>query len=112
MTEYGDTNIPLTLSNSASSGAAAKGTVWNTNGNSPALPDWTNNPGGYPSAIHFHGEPSGQPLTQITTSNSTLFNFTNNPFTINVWLRPYMKGVITWGMTHTAQTDGICQGLR
>jgi hypothetical protein len=85
MTEGGQTNIPLTLSNSAITGVAAKGTLWDTNEGGVW---WTNGPGGIANtAIHFHGE-----STYITTSNSTLFNFTNNPFTINVWLRPSNGG--------------------
>ena len=102
MTEYGETNIPLGLSNSATYGTNANGIVWNTNsGSSPQLPDWVNNPGGYPSAIHFHGLTTNGTTniaqTQITATNSTLFNFTTNPFTINVWVGSYGNGYYFMG---------------
>jgi hypothetical protein len=92
MTEYGQTNLPLVLSNSAKAGIA-NGTVWNTNDHILALPDWTNNPGGYLSAIHLHGTN----VTRIDTGDSTNFNFTTNPFTINVWLGSYGNGYYLLG---------------
>lgn len=45
---------------------------------------WVTNVASMPqSAVHFNGA-----NTQIDTGNSTLFNFTTNLFTINVWVRP------------------------
>jgi hypothetical protein len=105
MSEYGEANItpPLYLNNSATSGSASKGTVWNTNDHNLALPDWVNNPGGYPSAIHLHGTN----VTQISTDNSTDFNFTANPFTINVWLGAYGNGYYIMGNNNSAN-NGWC----
>jgi hypothetical protein len=96
MTEYGQANLPLVLSNSAMSGVA-NGTVWNTNGSSLASPDWVGNPGGYLSAIHLHGLTSGLAGTQINTYDSTNCNFTNNPYTINVCLGAYGDGYYFMG---------------
>ncbi len=45
---------------------------------------WVTNQGNVPaSAAHFNGV-----QTYLDTSNSVLFNFTTNSFTINVWLMP------------------------
>ena len=84
MTEFGQfTNYPLHLSNSASYGAVAMDTLWDTNG----APAWTSGPGGISNiAIHFHGVVTNS--TYITTANSNLFNFTTNLFTINLWVEP------------------------
>jgi hypothetical protein len=94
MTEAGETNnLPLVLTNRVTNGEAANGTVWNTNLGILALPDWVDNPGGYPTAIHLHGTN----VTQINAYDPTDFNFTTNPFTINVWLGAYGNGYYIMG---------------
>jgi len=108
MTEYGETNTPtMILSNSAIAGVA-NGTVWNYNTNLASLTEWTENPGGYPNtAIHFHGTN----VTYIDTGNSARFNFTNNPFTINLWLRPYTEGTYYLGNDSYATNGWYLAGL-
>jgi hypothetical protein len=50
--------------------------------------NWTNNQVGTPgTALHFHGD-----TTCIDTSNSIIFNFTTNLFTVNFWTDPYTGG--------------------
>jgi hypothetical protein len=47
---------------------------------------WVTNPAGLSNtALHFGGNGSG---AYLDTGNSTLFNFTTNSFTINLWLNP------------------------
>ena len=60
---------------------------------------WTTNMAPQPyTALHFDGGNGTEPLgssvngSYIAASNTTLFNFTNSPFTINVWLMPYTGG--------------------
>jgi hypothetical protein len=62
---------------------------------------WTNGVAGQPyAALHFDGgtaatnPPTG---SYINTSNSSLFNFTNNTFTINIWLLPYQNSAYLMG---------------
>jgi hypothetical protein len=78
MTEYPQTNPPVFLADSSTHGGAT-GTVWS------AYPlQWVTNIAFIPNtALHFNGV-----STYIDTSNSVLFNFTTNLFTINLWVRP------------------------
>jgi len=49
--------------------------------------DWTTNVADLTNkALHFHGDPGED--NYIDTSNSVLFNFTTNLFTINLWVEP------------------------
>jgi hypothetical protein len=79
MTEgFGPTNPPIYLADSSTHGGTT-GTVTSCCG----IP-WVTNEAEMPqSAIHFNGA-----NTMIDTSNSTLFNFTTNLFSVNVWVRP------------------------
>jgi hypothetical protein len=79
MTEgFGPTNPPIYLADSSTHGGTI-GTVTSCCG----IP-WVTNEAVMPqSAIHFNGV-----NTMIDTGNSTLFNFTTNLFSINVWVRP------------------------
>ena len=53
---------------------------------------WTNGVLGTPdNAIHFDGGTTNTLGAYIATTNSTLFNFTTNSFSINVWLLPYNR---------------------
>jgi predicted Zn-dependent protease len=78
MTESAQSNPPVTLADSSTSGASA-GTV-----NSGYVLAWVTNVAAIPNtALHFNGV-----STYIDTGNATLFNFTTNLFTINIWARP------------------------
>jgi hypothetical protein len=78
MTESAQVNPPVYLSDSSTHGGTT-GTV-----NSGYVLAWVTNVASIPeTAIHFNGVG-----TQIDTSNSVLFNFTTNPFTVNFWARP------------------------
>jgi hypothetical protein len=70
-------NPPVYLADSSSHGGTT-GTVTAT------VPiQWVPNQNGTPlTAIHFNGA-----STKISTGNSTLFNFTTNLFTVNIWVR-------------------------
>jgi hypothetical protein len=57
---------------------------------------WTSNVASLPDkAMHFHGDANEN--NYIDTSNSVLFNFTTNSFTINLWFRPYQSGAFVMG---------------
>jgi hypothetical protein len=78
MTEYLQSNPPIYLADSSLNGGTT-GTL--TSGYVVA---WVTNAASQPhSAVHFNGA-----NTQIDTGNNTLFNFTTNLFTINIWVRP------------------------
>jgi hypothetical protein len=62
------------------------GTNWIWTSNVASLPD---------TAMHFHGDAGNN--NYIDTSNSVLFNFTTNSFTINLWFRPYQSGAFVMG---------------
>jgi len=53
-------------------------------GTPPSVWEWTNNVAGATNALHFNGANS---ILTATNSASAL-NFTNNLFTINLWLNP------------------------
>jgi hypothetical protein len=95
MTESNQTSVPIHLVNSAS-----------TNGPTGLYPSnsstiWTDGPAGRPNtALHFDGVSSF-----IDTGISAPFNFTNNPFTINVWMGPYGGGYYFMGNDNYA-TNG------
>ncbi len=95
MTEYATfPDAPEVFTNSASPGTNATGTAVYT--------AWTNGPNGLlNTAVHFHGTGG----SCINTSNSSLFNFTTNPFTINLWLRPDNEGSYYMG-NDTYNTNG------
>jgi len=79
MTEgFGPTNPPIYLSDSSIHGGTT-GTVSSCCG----IP-WVPNAAGMPqAAVHFNGA-----NTELDTENNTLFNFTTNLFTVNIWVRP------------------------
>jgi hypothetical protein len=80
MTEHAETNPPVFLADSSTLGLAT-GTVFSS---APTTLQWVTNVAGIPeTALHFNGV-----STHIDTSNSVLFNFTTNLFTINLWVRP------------------------
>jgi hypothetical protein len=77
-TEHAQSNPPVYLADSSTYGGTI-GTVTTATD----LP-WVENQGGMPeAALHFNGV-----STYIDTGNASLFNFTNNPFTINLWMLP------------------------
>jgi Concanavalin A-like lectin/glucanases superfamily len=79
MTEgFTQSNPPVYLTDSSTHGGTT-GTV-----NSGYVIAWVTNAASQPqTAIHFNGA-----NTELDTSNSTLFNFTTNLFSINIWARP------------------------
>lgn len=79
-TEYEQVNPPVQLADSSLLGAAT-GTLFS---DFPTTLQWeTNEPSVPTTALHFNGV-----STHIDTSNSVIFNFTTNLFTINLWMRP------------------------
>ena len=77
-TEHTQTNPPVYLADSSTHGGTT-GTVTTATD----LP-WVENQTAIPeAAMHFNGV-----STYIDTGNASLFNFTTNPFTINLWLLP------------------------
>ncbi len=80
MTESAQTNPPAYLVDSSTHG----GTTGTDFAQSPTKFEWVTNVANIPAAaLHFNGV-----STYIDTSNSVLFNFTTNLFTINFWLCP------------------------
>jgi hypothetical protein len=80
MTEAAQTNPPALLADSSTHG----GTIGSVFANFPTPIQWTTNNVSIPqTALKFDGV-----STFIDTSNSTLFNFTTNLFTVNFWLCP------------------------
>jgi hypothetical protein len=80
MTEHAQTNPPAFLADSSTHGGTT-GTVFS--GPSTKL-QWVTNVAQIPqTALHFNGV-----STYIDTSNSVLFDFTTNQFTVNLWARP------------------------
>lgn len=78
MTEQAQSNPPAYLADSSSHGGTT-GTMFAIN-----KVQWETNVASIPgTSLHFNGT-----ATYIDTSNSTLFNFTTNLFTINLWLMP------------------------
>jgi hypothetical protein len=78
MTESAQTQPPVYLADSSTHGGTT-GTV-----HSGYVIAWVTNTASIPdTAIHFNGVG-----TYIDTSNSVLFNFTTNLFTVNFWARP------------------------
>ena len=91
-TEHAQTNPPVYLADSSTHGGTT-GTVTTATD----LP-WVDNQGGIPeAALHFNGV-----TTYIDTGNTSLFNFTTNAFTINVWLLPLTENgfVLANGFYH------------
>jgi len=82
----------------------APGSVW----------QWTNNVAGTTNALHFNGANS----TLTVTNSSTAFNFTNNPFTANMWVSMehssdgylMQNGAVTSGWYITVGGDHIYLG--
>jgi hypothetical protein len=80
MTEAAQTNPPAFLADSSTHG----GTTGTAFAAYPVAFQWVTNVAGIPaSALHFNGV-----SVYLDTSNSTLFNFTTNLFTINFWVCP------------------------
>ncbi len=61
---------------------------------------WTNNVVGAMTALHFNGSDS----VLTVTNSSTAFNFTTNPFTVNLWAMPLTES------TCIMQNGGITNG--
>jgi hypothetical protein len=76
MTEYPESNSPVSFTDSSTHGGTT-GTMFLVGGLHWVTNDVPNN------AIHFNGANS-----YLETSNSVLFNFTTNLFTINFWTEP------------------------
>jgi hypothetical protein len=78
MTEQAQSNPPAYLADSSTHGGTT-GTMFAIN-----TVQWETNVASIPgTSLHFNGT-----ATYIDTSNTTLFNFTTNLFTINLWLMP------------------------
>jgi Concanavalin A-like lectin/glucanases superfamily len=91
---FGSTIPPVLLADSSSHG----GTTGHVNSTVPIT--WDPDQGGSPNAaIYFDGI-----STSLDTENNTLFNFTTNLFSINIWVRPLEYNPIfigngTWANT-------------
>jgi hypothetical protein len=77
MTEYAYSNPPVHLADSSTHGGTT-GTAY-----AATVIQWETNVASLPASMHFNGT-----AVYIDTSNSTLFNFTTNLFTINLWVMP------------------------
>jgi hypothetical protein len=74
----GNTNNPILLADSSLHGGTT-GAI-----DIPYAFPWVTNQNGVPLAWHYNGS-----QTHLDTGNSTLFNFTTNLFSINLWVQPY-----------------------
>jgi hypothetical protein len=84
---FGPTTPPVLLADSSSHG----GTTGTLNSTVPVV--WDADEGGSPNAaISFNGN-----STSLDTENNTLFNFTTNLFTLNMWVRPLAYNPILAG---------------
>ncbi len=80
MTEHTQSNSPIFLADSSTHGGTT-GAIFVA---PPSKLQWVTNGAAIPAtAVHFNGV-----STYIDTSNSMLFNFTTNQFTINFWVCP------------------------
>jgi len=88
MTEgFGSTTPPVHLTDSSLHG----GTTGYVNSSVPVA--WDPDQGGSPNAaIYFDGY-----STSLDTGNNSLFNFTTNLFTLNMWVRPLTYNPILMG---------------
>ena len=91
-TEHAQTNPPVYLADSSTHGSTT-GTV-----TTATVVQWFTNQASIPeSALHFNGV-----STYVDTGNGSLFNFTTNSFTINIWLLPLTENgyVLANGFYH------------
>ena len=94
MTETNETSVPIYLTNSSN----PTGLTGLYPSNASVI--WTNGPGGEYNALHFDGVSSF-----LDTGLSNTFNFTSNPFTINLWLLSLGPTNFVMG-NNTYATDG------
>jgi hypothetical protein len=100
MTESAQTHAPAFLADSSTHGGTT-GTVF-----MQSTLQWVPNVASIPAtALHFDGF-----STYIDTSNTVLFNFTTNLFTINLWVRP-QAGYGTLMDNGYYQTNGWYLGI-